>query len=222
MLNRRPDTFTKVFLCVFTFCASLPQAQPAVPAAAELLTYNELVKLYEQNIPSEELRIKVQKLLTTPFVNNEQSASGALSIKPKSAAIGRSLRIAQWNIERGIEYDALESALTDPEKLISLLDHAKYPPGSKKRSTVLEQAALLRQADIIVLNEVDWGMKRTGYRNVTADLASALKMNYAFGTEFIEVDPIALGTEEFQGVKDLDREALTEQITIDPARYKGL
>jgi hypothetical protein len=47
-------------------------------------------------------------------------------------------------------------------------------------------------------------------------------MNYAFGTEFIEVDPIALGTEEFRGVKDLDREALTEQITIDPERYKGL
>ena len=50
---------------------------------------------------------------------------------------------------------------------------------------MLEQAASLRQADIIVLNEVDWGMKRTGYRNVVADLASALKMNYAFGTEFI-------------------------------------
>ncbi|HYJ86701.1 MAG TPA: endonuclease/exonuclease/phosphatase family protein [Pyrinomonadaceae bacterium] len=222
MLNRRPDTFTRVFLCVFIFCASLPQAQPAVPPAAELLTYNELVKLYEQIIPSEELRIKVQKLLTTPFVNNEHSASGAISIKPKSAAIGRSLRIAQWNIERGIEYDALESALTDPEKLVSLLDHAKYPAGSQKRSTVLEQAALLREADIIVLNEVDWGMKRTGYRNVVADLASALKMNYAFGTEFIEVDPIALGTEEFRGVKDRDREVLTAQITIDPSRYRGM
>ena len=222
MMNRRPDTSTRVALCVFIFCASLPTVQPAVPPAADLLTYNELVKLYEQNIPSEELRTKVRKLLTTPFVNNEYSTSGADSIKPKSAAIGRYVRIAQWNIERGIEYDALESALTDPAKLVSLLDHAKYPPGSQKRSTVLEQAELLRQADIIVLNEVDWGMKRTGYRNVVADLASALKMNYAFGAEFIEVDPIALGTEEFAGLKEDDREALAQQITVDPSRYKGL
>ncbi len=222
MLIRRPDTSTRVFLCVIIFCASIPPAQPAVHAAADLLTYDELVRLYEQHNPSEELQIKVQKLLTTPFVNNEHAASAPVSIQPKSTTIGRSLRIAQWNIERGIEYEALETALTDPEKFISLLDQAKYPPGSQKRSTVLEQAALLRQADIIVLNEVDWGMKRTGYRNVTADLASALKMNYAFGTEFIEVDPIALGTEEFRGMKDLDREALTQQITIDPARYRGM
>ena len=222
MLNRRPDTSIRVALCVFIFCASLPTAQPAVPSAADLLTYNELVKLYEQPVPPEELRIKVQKLLTTPFVNNEQSASGTVSRKPESAAIGHSLRIAQWNIERGIEYDALETVLTDPLKFVSLLDHAKYPSGSKKISTVLEQAELLRQADIIVLNEVDWGMKRTGYRNVVAHLASALKMNYAFGTEFIEVDPIALGTEEFGGVKENQREALTRQISVDPSRYKGL
>ena len=53
----------------------------------------------------------------------------------------------------------------------------------------------MKQADVIVLNEVDFGMKRTDYRNVAADLASALGMNYAYGVEFVEVDPIALGIE---------------------------
>ena len=132
------------------------------------------------------------------------------------------MRVAHWNIERGLEYEVLETLFTDPAKFLSLLDPTKYPLGSVKRKMVLEQAVSLTQADIIVLNEVDWGMKRTGYRNVIADLAAALKMNYAFGTEFIEVDPIALGTETFVGLEKAERDALAEQITINPAMYKGL
>jgi hypothetical protein len=80
----------------------------------------------------------------------------------------------------------------------------------------------LKQADVIVLNEVDWGLKRTDYRNVAADLAAALRMNYAYGVEFIEVDPIALGTEEFEEVSDEDWAKLKPQITVDKSRYRGL
>lgn len=190
--------------------------------SADLLTYDELVELYERDHPSEQLQIKLQNLLTIPFVSNEAFTGGTRPLKPHGDTLGRYLRVAQWNIERGVEYEALESVFTDPSRFLSLLDQAKYPLDSPKRKMILEQAALLRQADIIVLNEVDWGMKRTGYRNVIADLASALKMNYAYGTEFIEVDPIALGREKFEEVEEIQREALTEQITIDPARYKGL
>jgi hypothetical protein len=43
---------------------------------------------------------------------------------------------------------------------------------------------------VLVLNEADWGMKRTEYRNVTRELATALHMNYAYGVEFVEVDPV--------------------------------
>ncbi len=209
-------------LSLFILCVSLQLGQATPRPAADLLTYEELVELYERESPSEELQIKLQKLLTIPFVNNEAFAGGTRPLKPRGTSLGRYLRIAQWNIERGLEYEALESIFTDPSKFLSLLDQAKYPPGSPKTKMVLEQAASLRQADIIVLNEVDWGMKRTGYRNVISDLASALKMNYAYGTEFIEVDPIALGTEKFEGVEEVEREALAEQITIDPERYKGL
>jgi endonuclease/exonuclease/phosphatase family metal-dependent hydrolase len=191
-------------------------------SAPDLLTYKELVELYERENPSENLQIKLQKLLTVPFVNNEAFAGGTRPLKPTGATLGRYLRIALWNIERGVEYEALESVFTDPLKYLSLLDQAKYPPGSAKRKMVLEQAEQLQRADIIVLNEVDWGLKRTGYRNVIADLASALEMNYAYGTEFIEVDPIALGTEDFADLENLEREALAEQITINPELYKGL
>ncbi len=191
-------------------------------SATDLLTYEELVALYEIDKPSEQLQNKLQKLLTTPFVNNDAWHAGTRPLKPDSKLIGRHLRIALWNVERGVEYEALKSVFTDPGKFASLLNEEKLLARSDRRALVLEQAEALRSADIVVLNEVDWGMKRSDYRNIVAELAAATKMNYAFGTEFIEVDPISLGTEKFNGVDKKNRDGLTRQITVDTSRYKGL
>jgi len=222
MPNYRHCPLPKKLLALFLLCfqVGLVHAVPSPPA--ELLTYKELLELYERESPSAHLQLKLKTLLTTPFVNNDATANGTRPLKPRVAGRGRQLRVAQWNIERGVEYEAVESVFTDPAKFVSLLDQSKYPEGSAARALVLEQAVALKDADIIVLNEVDWGMKRTGYRNVIADLASALKMNYAFGTEFIEIDPINLGTEEFEGMEEADRTALADQIVIDSERYRGL
>ena len=45
----------------------------------------------------------------------------------------------------------------------------------------------LRDADIILLNEVDSGMARSGNVNVARSLAKALNMNYVQGIEFVEL-----------------------------------
>ena len=102
-------------------------------------------------------------------------------LEPRSRQLGTFLRVVFWNIERGLEYKAIEAAFTDPAKFSLLLDKKKYPRGSRQRATILQQVELMKQADVIVLNEADWGLKRTDYRNVVADLALAAKMNYAFG-----------------------------------------
>ena len=47
-------------------------------------------------------------------------------------------------------------------------------------------------------------------------------MNYAYGVEFVEADPIALGTEEFEEVSAEDRMILRTQIAVDKSRYLGL
>lgn len=80
----------------------------------------------------------------------------------------------------------------------------------------------MKTADVIVLNEVDWGMKRTEYRNVAAELAAALGMNYAYGVEFVEVDPIALGIEQFEELNRDERDSVTAGIGVDRALYRGL
>ena len=45
----------------------------------ELVTYEELVQLYEQKDPPEPLQNKLNLLLTTPFVSN---AAAAKSVRP--------------------------------------------------------------------------------------------------------------------------------------------
>lgn len=200
-------------LLLFTCAANAQQQSP------QLLTYSELVQLYEQEIPPEALQNKLRLLLTTPFVNNQRGAKPVLPMTPN---LGRSLRVVQWNIERGIEYDAVRAALANPSTFARFIDPVENPRGSKARNTIVQQVALMKDADVIVLNEVDWGMKRTDYRNVASDLATALGMNYAYGVEFVEVDPIALGLEKFEELSEKDQRELSIEISVDPNRYRGL
>jgi hypothetical protein len=82
---------------------------------------------------------------------------------------------------------------------------------------------------------VDWGVNRTLFRNVADELAGALNMNYAYGVEFVEVDPITMGlspqvivheVEEAYAEPHDDREAMIahvrEVMKPDPERYKGM
>ena len=69
------------------------------------------------------------------------------------------LRVAAWNIRRGTRFDALVDALRGNEDL--------------------------READVLLLTEVDHGMARSGYRHVARDLAAALRMHYAFGASYV-------------------------------------
>lgn len=188
----------------------------------ELLTYPELVQLYQQATPPAGLQNKLQSLLSTPFVSNAASARGVKPLLPMISKLGSSLRVVEWNIERGLEYEAIRTAFTDPAAFAKLIDSHAYPEGDEQRSLILQQVEQMKQADVIILNEVDWGMKRTDYRNVVADLAAALEMNYAYGVEFVEVDPIALGIEKFEELSATEQAALAEEISVDPSRYKGL
>lgn len=72
-----------------------------------------------------------------------------------------SLKIVLLNAERGSYLDEIEA-------------YMKYHPA-------------LKDADIIFLNELDYGLLRTGNINTTAELSKRLGMNYVFGVEFMEL-----------------------------------
>lgn len=77
------------------------------------------------------------------------------SISPLRECQGRTLKIIEFNAERGRRW--------------------------------LESAELLKEADIIILNEMDIGMARSDQQHTTRLLAFYLGMNYVWGLEFIEL-----------------------------------
>jgi len=214
-MTRAPAVLLLATLTLFSHTAKSQTPSPT------LLTYNELVALYEIDPPSAELANKLDKLLTTPFVNNAAGTRAVRTIKTTSRSQGAYLRVATWNIERGLEFDAVRAALTNDQRFFRRLTPALR--GSKFNLTeVLAQAAELSRADIIVLNEVDWGLKRTDYRNVARELAAALQMNYAFAVEFVEVDPLTLGTDTLEGETSADKAKMVENLAVDKTRTLGL
>ena len=190
-----------------------------------MLSYQELVALGEETVDPT-LDAKLHTLLTTPFINNEAYFNGVKPLRPDLKGMGPSLRFVEWNIERGIEFDKIKLALTDTQGFINEVhaDAASSTNAEKTKDEVLRaQLDVLQSADVLVLNEVDWGMKRSDYRAVVKDLAAALKMNWAYGVEFVEVDPKILGTQSFANVENQDeRKELEELFSVDKTRLLGL
>jgi endonuclease/exonuclease/phosphatase family metal-dependent hydrolase len=214
---------------------SLPAVMCGQAADPPLLTFDEIKQLYRNDDLPPPLRDKLRTLLTTPFVRNNASDAGMMPLKPSDPQTGKMLRVVQWNIERGLEFDAVRFAFTDPKKFNALMEDKGSKASDEDRAKIREQIAILQQADLLVLNEVDWGVNRTLFRNVADELASALNMNYAYGVEFVEVDPITMGLDQQVIVQEVqeayaephdDRAAMLEHVREvmkpDPERYKGM
>lgn len=211
------------------------EAQTQAQGDPDLLTWDELTELYQREYLTGTLSEKLNKLLTTAFVRNSAADAGRGPIKPSVPAVGRILRVAQWNIERGLEFDAIRLAFTDSKQFNALMEDKGSKADDETRGEIMEQLHVLQQSDLIVLNEVDWGLNRTQFRNVAAQLADAFGMNYAYGVEFVELDPITMGIDQ-QVVAEEVEEAYSRPgqerdemlayvkklMTPDPQRYKGL
>lgn len=208
-----------ILIFLLLLSSFLISAKAETPTAPEFFSYTELKQLYENEKLPESLENKLNLLLTKPLVNNSFASGQPLRLK-SSAQLGEFLRVVHWNIERGLEFDAIAAVFQSEEKLLTMLDNERFPPESRKRREFLEQAALLREADVIVLNEVDLGMKRSGYRNIAADLAQKLGMNYAFGVQFVELSPIDIN-HKIAAENESEKEVL-DLIEVDTERYKGL
>ena len=89
--------------------------------------------------------------------NGQASAS---NLHPPATAGGSDpIHALALNLERGIRFDGILDALKNHEKL--------------------------KDKDVLLLTELDYGMARSGNRFVARELASALKMNYAFAPVYV-------------------------------------
>ncbi len=185
-----------------------------------LLSFDDLVALSKTATPTGDLATRLDSLLTTPFLHEDSSAKPH---RPTAANLGPVLRVAMWNIERGLNIDLIRAALTDPQKFNELTAHDTNATTAATRALAQSQLQKLQDADVLILNEADLGMKRTNYTDVTADLASALHMNYAYAVEFLEVDPVFdLNSEEVHLPDAQQDQRLQQDLHVDAQKYHGL
>jgi hypothetical protein len=98
----------------------------------------------------------------------------------------------------------------------------KPKPKIPDLASICKGINVLQSADVIVLNEVDWGVKRTGYHCVVCELGSALHMNWAWGLEFVDVAPMIIGTEKFEEMDDpQERAKMLGAIAVDKTRLRA-
>jgi len=195
-----------------------------------LFNYDELVGLNKDQELPPELAEKLHSLTTTPFINNEAYLSGARAVPLQVDGLGPSLRVALWNIERGLELDYIKLFLSDPKAFMAKVEEERDKAKLEKKSVrnvdlekIPEEIAALKAADVWILNEVDWGVKRTEYREVVREMGKALNMNWAYGVEFLEIDSKQLGLDTFDdGEKSDEQKALQEVFQVDKERLRGM
>lgn len=207
---------------------SMPQPQPlpqppSVPKVCGnisidtsiMLTFDELVNLSSKDTSTVELQQKADKLLNSAFVDNSISCNEKTVME--SPVLGSYIRAASWNIERGRNIERIKKVFLEPRDIAGQLTDNTV----RSKAKFLEEAEILRKSQIVFLNEVDVGMTRTGYKNVVEDLAKSLGYNYAYGSEFLEVDPVHLGLEDY--VWSEERFLFGDKKPeIDKNNYKGM
>lgn len=100
----------------------------------------------------------------------ESFASGQWLSWPRS-----SLKVVDWNIDRGLRLPAVIDFLADAD------------------------------ADVLILQEVDINAQRTHRVNVAREIARKLRLNYVFGREFVELTQGSRASPAYHGQATLSR-----------------
>lgn len=115
------------------------------------------------------IRPEVERILNAVLVSEPSIKPPDVGVQPPATA-GDAVRAVAWNIERGNQLDGILDALKNHPQL--------------------------KDKDLLLLTELDYGMARSGNRYVAKEIADALQMNYAFAPVYIALQK-GSGVEEF-------------------------
>lgn len=189
----------------FTGPAPGPLPSRSTPASP---TFEELQELAQNPEPKPRTKAKIDRLFTTPSINNSAWLSGRRPAIAGNAHLGDFLRIASWNIEKSFHAADAAEALKSEAAYKRLLKPAVLS-NPERLKEALRQRERLITADVLLLQEMDVGVPRSGYIDATREIARALGMNYSYAPQQLEIDPVTLGLEP-GGPEP------------DPKRYKGM
>ena len=125
----------------------------------ELLKFETSVELEGSSI-YKEIRVEAERVLNAVVVEDLAPVQiPRISIPVEEQAKACTLNALAWNIERGNMFEGIVEALRN------------HPD--------------LKDKDILLLTELDYGMARSGNRFVAQELARVLRLNYAFAPVYI-------------------------------------
>jgi len=181
--------------------------------------YAELKALQLNPHPSgTPLAAKLEALWRTPIIDNSAYHAGHVPAVSRNEFLGPFLRCTQWNIEKSLQMRSAITAMESEDAYRAMIDPKRAAPGSALEQKMLRQRARLAASDIILLEEMDVGVPRSGYLDAAGEMARALGMNYAFATQYIELDPDqmdrAKSAEEKSAYKGLFGSALLSRYPI--------
>lgn len=210
-----------VFVVLFfgnslAFAANFPKRQEI-----QFPTYEEMRQLSVDPYGDEKLNKKLFQFFRTPAINNEAYYAGVKPYAPVSRQIGPFLRVATWNIEKSIEVPRVIEMWKNSDWITAEINHEEVKPASSEWEMVLKQRERLNFIDILVLQEMEIGMKRSNYLDAAAEIAKTLGMNYAYAPQYLEVDPVMLGTEKLLYDDGSDDKEANAHYLEDPAKFKG-
>ncbi len=182
-----------------------PPAAAARPQGTEFPAFTELVSLARDPRPSPPLKRKLDRFFSRPLISNP---SPALPSRPASDSLGSFLRVATWNIEKSLHAREAAAALKSETAFKARLK-PEILADPERLAEALRQRERLVTADILLLQEMDIGVSRSGYLDAAREIARALGMNHTYAPQQLEIDPVLLGLEP--GVPQPDR-----------SRYKGV
>ncbi|HEY9232621.1 MAG TPA: endonuclease/exonuclease/phosphatase family protein, partial [Blastocatellia bacterium] len=129
----------------------------------------EVATTNNQHLVNELLRFKtIAELRGSAFYQAHRCELGRLLGEPRiyradavTPRLADFLRVVMWNIERGTHLDAI--------------------------GDILNRHPVIGHADLMLLNELDEGMVRSGNRNVALELSRRLQAHAIYGVEYLEL-----------------------------------
>lgn len=159
-------------------CATLAEHFPFVDASRNSLTdrYGQHWSIGDKNVASQETAISLWNVSIT-----KRNSWGLL---PES--YGQRLSDTFPNID-AVEVDNSVSPQTTCGGSGSTLVVVEFNAGRGTNWQSISHMLAQLRADVLILNEMDLGMARSGQQHTARLLAHSLKMNYAWGIEFVEL-----------------------------------
>jgi endonuclease/exonuclease/phosphatase family metal-dependent hydrolase len=160
--------------------------------------------------------IELESVLDNIFYENKgrKSAKAKLNNELKLNYI----TVTQWNLERGLNINLIKKIIESPN--LYLENDLKTDLKEKDINEIKSQIEAFRDTDIFVLNEVDWGIPRTSFKNISAEIAESLGAEYIFAPEFIELNSEL--TNQNENYKGLHGNAIISRYPIKNPRILKL